>query len=398
MHGPDLERLAGLSDELMQRMKDAGGMTDVDSTLALRKPELQVIVDREAASDLGISVGTVADTLRILVGGMPVSTFRDAGEQYDVWLRAQSADRSSVQDLYGLSVSSPTIGPVSLSNLARLSEERGPSQIERKDRQRLVTVLANPAEGISLNEVRQRTEGLLAGMQLPAGYSFDFGGQAETLAETGYYLLIAFVMSILFMYLILAAQFESWSQPVAILMALPVTIPFGLLSLVLARTPMDIYAMFGLFMLVGIVKKNGILQIDATNQLREKGMPRKEAVIEANHTRLRPILMTTVMLVAAMIPIALGKGPGSGARASMAKVIIGGQSLSLLLALIVTPVFYVLLDSFGSFLHRIGIRFSVEQTPTPATVPPAAVGATGTAVPPPKKKTAHDKLEEESLV
>ncbi len=363
MHGPNLEQLAEYSDELMRRMKEGGGLSDVDTTLALRKPELQVIVDREAASDLGISVGTIADSLRILVGGMPVSTFRDGGEQYDVWLRAQAADRSSVKDLYGLSVTSPTIGAVSLSNLARLQERRGPSQIERKDRQRLVTVLANP-DGIALDVAGERARTILTEMDLPTQYSYTFGGQAETLAETGYFMIIAFVMSVLFMYLILAAQFESWTQPIAILMALPVTVPFGLLSLVLAQTPMDIYAMFGLFMLVGIVKKNGILQIDATNQLRERGMPRKEAVIEANHTRLRPILMTTVMLVAAMIPIALGKGPGSGARASMAKVIIGGQSFSLLLALIVTPVFYVILDAFTSFLHRIGIRFSVDQTPT----------------------------------
>ena len=149
------------------------------------------------------------------------------------------------------------------------------------------------------------------------------------MGETGYYFMIAFGLSILFMYLILAAQFESWTQPISILMALPVTIPFGLLSLVLFRTPMDIYAMFGLFMLVGIVKKNGILQVDATNQLRARGVPRHEAIVEANHTRLRPILMTTVMLVAAMVPIALGQGPGAGARASMAKVIIGGQMLSL---------------------------------------------------------------------
>ena len=144
------------------------------------------------------------------------------------------------------------------------------------------------------------------------------------------------------------------------MMALPVTIPFGLLSLVLFDSPMDIYAMFGLFMLVGIVKKNGILQVDSTNQLRARGMPRHEAIIEANHTRLRPILMTTAMLVAAMVPIALGQGPGAGARASMAKVIIGGQALSLVLALIVTPVFYVLLDQWINFTRRIGIRFSVQ--------------------------------------
>src|SRR4029078_47990 len=176
------------------------------------------------------------------------------------------------------------------------------------------------------------------------------------MAEPGKYFLIAFALSVVFMYMILAAQFESWSQPVAIMMALPVTVPFGLLSLVFFRTPMDIYAMFGLFMLVGIVKKNGILQVDATNQLRARGAPRREAIVEANHTRLRPILMTTVMLVAAMVPIALGSGPGAGARASMAKVIIGGQALSLILALLVTPVFYALLDSAVRLSRRMGLR------------------------------------------
>ncbi|MBI2823575.1 MAG: efflux RND transporter permease subunit [Planctomycetia bacterium] len=388
LYGFELEKLAKYSDETIERLKKAGGFSDLDTTLALRKPELRVDIDREAANDLWINVGTIADTLRILVGGMPVSVFRDQGEQYDVWLRAQSGDRSSIKDLYGLSIFSPTAGPVSLSSVARLSEQMGPSQIERKDRQRVVTVLANP-DGIALGEAVSRARGALENMQLPPDYSYAFGGQAETLAETGYYLVIAFVLSIVFMYLILSAQFESWAQPVAILMALPVTIPFGLLSLVLARTPMDIYAMFGLFMLVGIVKKNGILQIDATNQLRAKGLPRHDAVLEANHTRLRPILMTTVMLVAAMIPIALGRGPGSGARASMAKVIIGGQSLSLLLALLVTPVFYVLLDSFSNFLHRIGVRFAVEQPAAPGAVAPAQSS---------KKPRRRDELEEESLV
>ena len=177
--------------------------------------------------------------------------------------------------------------------------------------------------------------------------------------------MIAFVLSGLFMYLIIAAQFESWTQPLSILAALPVTVPFGLLSLVLFRTPMDLYGMFGLFMLVGIVKKNGILQVDATNQLRLRGLSRHEAIVEANHTRLRPILMTTVMLVAAMVPIALGRGPGAGARASMAKVIIGGQMLSLILALLVTPVFYALLDMWVNLTRRLGIRFSVEPSGAP---------------------------------
>jgi hydrophobic/amphiphilic exporter-1 (mainly G- bacteria), HAE1 family len=340
------------------------GIVDLDTTLSLRKPEVQVIVDRERASDLGIRVGTIADTLRILVGGMPVSKFRDSGEQYDVWLRAEARDRASMKSLYELTLPSPTVGLVNLSSLARLNDSRGPTEIERLSRERIVTVLGNP-EGIPLGEAVQRAETILQDMNLPPQYSYAFSGQAKTMGETGYYFLIAFGLSILFMYLILAAQFESWTQPVSILMALPVTVPFGLLSLVLFRTPMDIYAMFGLFMLVGIVKKNGILQVDATNQLRAKGLTRHEAIVEANHTRLRPILMTTVMLIAAMVPIALGQGPGAGARASMAKVIIGGQALSLVLALLVTPVFYTILDMWVNLTRRLGLRFSVEPRPRP---------------------------------
>jgi HAE1 family hydrophobic/amphiphilic exporter-1 len=224
-------------------------------------------------------------------------------------------------------------------------------------RQRIVTVLGNP-EGVSLQDAVNEANTYLKEMNLAPGYGAVVSGQAKTLAETGYYFAVAFVLSIVFMYLILAAQFESWLQPVSILMSLPVTVPFGLLSLVLFRTPMDLYAMFGLFMLVGIVKKNGILQVDLTNQLRAEGMSREAATIEANHTRLRPILMTTVMLVAAMVPIVLGQGPGSGSRASMAKVIIGGQALSLVLALLVTPVFYNLLDAGKAGLGRLFRRRS----------------------------------------
>ena len=271
-----------------------------------------MVIDREAASDLGVPVGTIADTLRVLVGGLPVSKFREGDEQYDVWLRAESAKRSTSQDLYQITFPSPAVGLVKLASLAKLNEDRGPTEIERLSRERIVTVVGNP-EGIALGEAITRAERILKGMNLPPQYTYVFTGQAKTLGETGYYFLVAFRLSITFMYLILAAQFESWTQPIAILMALPVTVPFGMLSLVLFHTPMDLYAMFGLFMLVGIVKKNGILQVDATNQLRARGMSRHDAIVEANHTRLRPILMTTVMLVAAMVPIALGNGPAPGA-------------------------------------------------------------------------------------
>jgi HAE1 family hydrophobic/amphiphilic exporter-1 len=372
--GPELGRLAEYADQLVAGLRKDGRVVDLDTTLSLRKPEVQVVVDREAASDLGVPVGTIADSLRVLVGGLPITRFRDGEEQYDVWLRAEAEARASVDHIYQLTLPSPTAGLVKLSSLAKLVDERGPTEIERLNRERIVTVLGNP-EGIALGDAVSLAQGVIKDMDLPPGYSYVLTGQAKTLAETAYYFAIAFGLSIMFMYLILAAQFESWMQPIAILMALPVTVPFGILSLYFFGTPLDLYALFGLFMLVGIVKKNGILQVDATNQLRAAGASRYDAILEANHTRLRPILMTTVMLVAAMVPMALGQGPGAGSRASMAKVIIGGQMLSLLLALLVTPVFYAMLDQFVNLLRRMGIRFSVEQSPAREPALEAVEGA-----------------------
>jgi hydrophobic/amphiphilic exporter-1 (mainly G- bacteria), HAE1 family len=350
LKGPQISKLADYSARIKQRLKQIPGLLDVDSTLSLRKPELQVAIDRDRASDLGIPVEVIATTLRVLVGGDIVSRYKEGIEQYDIWLRADKPFRTLPQTLANLSIPSPNAGLVQLTNLARINETQGPSQIERLNRQRTVTVLAN-ADGLSLNEAVRKARGIVQEIGMAPGYQFEFGGEAKNLRDTAYYFLVALVLSIIFMYLILAAQFESWLNPIAILSALPVTVPFALVSLLFFRQPIDLYAMFGLFMLIGIVKKNGILQVDKTNELRRSGLPREEAIVEANHTRLRPILMTTVMLIAAMIPIALGQGPGAGARASMAKVIIGGQLLSLLLALLVTPVTYSLFDDLSQWLR-----------------------------------------------
>jgi HAE1 family hydrophobic/amphiphilic exporter-1 len=379
--GPDLQALSDYSQSLKTELHGVAGMTDIDTTLSLRKPEVQVSIDRARASDLGIPVATIADSLRALVGGLAVSKFRDGDEQYDVWLRAVPQKRSRTIDLNRLTVPSPRAGLVELTSLANLSEKSGPTEIERLNRERCVTVLANTdTQTLPLGTAMTKAGTLIDNLKMPADYHYEFTGQAKTLGETGYYFMVAFLLSIVFMYMILAAQFESWLQPIAIMMALPVTIPFGLLSLVLFRTPMDIYAMFGLFMLVGIVKKNGILQVDTTNQLRHKGVAKRQAIVESNRTRLRPILMTTLMLVAAMVPIALGQGPGAGSRASMAKVIIGGQMLSLVLALVVTPVFYDLLDGLAAWSRRMGIRFSVTPDPLPPPVIPAGGGGMGREV------------------
>ena len=317
----------------------------------MSKPEIQVNIDRERAMDLGIPVQMIANTLSVLVGGQIVSTFREGTEQYDVWLRADKQFRADSKDVQSLAIPSPTAGQVELSSLARMEEKQGPSQIDRLNRQRTVTLMADPDE-VSLNDAVQFANKSVSEMQLPPEYQIVFGGQADMLFETAYYFMVALGLSVTFMYLILAAQFESWVHPISILAALPVTIPFGLLSLLLFQTPLDLYSMFGLFMLFGIVKKNGILQVDKTNELRRSGMTRDKAIMEANYTRLRPILMTTVMLMAAMTPIALGQGPGASARASMAKVIIGGQALSLLLSLLATPVSYSLWDDLSVFVAR----------------------------------------------
>jgi HAE1 family hydrophobic/amphiphilic exporter-1 len=362
LQGPDINQLAQYAETLRAKLEALPGMVDVDSTLSMRKPELQVSIDRERAMDLGIPVQNIANTLNVLVGGQIVSSYKEGTEQYDVWLRAEKQFRTDSKSLLALTLPSPTAGPIELASLARLNEQQGPNQIDRLNRQRTVTIMAHPDE-VSLNDAVQYANKCVADMKLPPDYGIVFGGQADMLNETAYYFAVALILSITFMYLILAAQFESWIHPISILAALPVTIPFGLLSLLLLRTPLDLYAMFGLFMLIGIVKKNGILQVDKTNELRKAGMEREPAILEANHTRLRPILMTTVMLMAAMIPIAMGQGPGASARASMAKVIIGGQALSLLLSLIVTPVIYSLLDDLKLFLSRRFRTFSTFLLP-----------------------------------
>ena len=309
--GPDLNQLADYADQLIAELKKRAGLVDLDTTLSLRKPEVQV-VDRPRGGQRPGRAGRHDRRHAARAGRRPAGLQVPRGRRAVRRLapRRRPANASTSQDLYQITFPSPAVGLVKLASLAKLDEDRGPTEIERLSRERIVTVVGNP-EGIALGEAVTRAERILKEMNLPPQYTYVFTGQAKTLGETGYYFLIAFTLSITFMYLILAAQFESWMQPIAILMALPVTIPFGMLSLVLFRTPMDLYAMFGLFMLVGIVKKNGILQVDATNQLRAKGLSRHDAIIEANHTRLRPILMTTVMLVAAMVPIALGHGPGA---------------------------------------------------------------------------------------
>jgi HAE1 family hydrophobic/amphiphilic exporter-1 len=344
--GPNLKKLETYSNQIMAGMRAVPGIVDVDTTLSVRQPELRVDINRQKASDFGIKIQDIAATLRTLVGGEPVSKFKEDQDQYDVWLRAQLSNRDDPRALGDLAIATPSGDLVKVANLATLTEERGPAQIDRFSRQRKVTIVANLNQ-LPLSDAIAKIQEIIARLDLPPLYTVAFSGRAKALGETGSNFAIAFALSLLFMYMILAAQFESFLHPITILLALPLSVPFALISLLALGDTLNIYSVLGLFMLFGIVKKNGILQIDYTNTLRAQGMERDAAILEANHVRLRPILMTTVMLVAGMVPIALGRGPGSGSRASMAKVIIGGQTLCLLLSLLLTPVAYSLFDDLG---------------------------------------------------
>lgn len=351
--GPDLKVLYEYTEKLVQRLRKAPEVVDVDTSVSARKPELQVEIDRDRAADLGVDAATVSSTLAILVGGEPVSTFKDGDEQYDVWLRARVVQRDTRNAIDDITVpSTVTRALVPIGSFTSSTERRGPSQIERLNRMRRTTVGANLAKGFSTGEGVDALVREAKALGMPPGYEFRKGYRSRNLDDVARNFLIAFGLSLVFMYMVLAAQFESFVDPITILLALPLTFPFALISLRILNEPMDIYAIFGLFMLVGIVKKNGILQVDYTNELRRKGVDRDKAILDANQTRLRPILMTTLMLVAGMIPLALGKGPGAAARASLANVIIGGQMLSLLPTLLVTPVAYSLFDDLAKWFRK----------------------------------------------
>jgi HAE1 family hydrophobic/amphiphilic exporter-1 len=344
--GPNARVLEDAALRLRSRMMADGRFADIDTNVGSRNPELQVRIDREKAADLGVNVVNIANTLQVLVGGEPVTKYKEGVDQYDVWLRAELPARDRPSVIQSLTIPSFTGKLVELGNVAQLTDARGPSKVERFNRMKYVSIQSNLKKDVVLGKVLPDITREIKELDLPPDVTYEYLGEAKLMADSNSNFLLAFILAFVFMYMILAAQFESLVHPITILAAVPLTLPFALISLWFLRTPLDVYAMIGLFMLFGIVKKNGILQVDYTNVLRSRGREIQEAILEANETRLRPILMTTIMLVAAMIPIATGQGPGASARASMAKVILGGQLLSLLLSLLMTPVAYSLWDDF----------------------------------------------------
>jgi HAE1 family hydrophobic/amphiphilic exporter-1 len=345
--GPDIVALAEYADELVERSTQIGGIVDADTTLKLNKPELRVRINRERAADLGVDTSDIATSLRLMVGGEEeASRFRDesVNEDYDVQLRLTEADRRDVGTISRLYVPTSKGGLVRLDNLVNITRDTSPSRIDRLDRERQVSVRASVAPGYALADRIQALRQTVTEMNLPAAYTTTVSGRARELERTFTEFIWAFILSVIFMYMILASQFESVVHPFTILLSLPLSVPFALLSLWGTGDTLNLYSALGILVLFGVVKKNAILQIDHMNNLRAKGMERYEAIMQGNRDRLRPILMTTLALVAGMMPLALGTGPGAEERRSIAIVVIGGQSLSLLLTLIATPVVYSLLD------------------------------------------------------
>ena len=345
--GPDIVALAGYADDLVERSQQLGGIVDADTTLKLNKPELRVQIDRDRAADLGVDTSDIATSLRLMVGGEEeASRFRDQSinEDYDVQLRLTEADRRDVGTISRLYVPSSRGGLVRLDNLVEINRDTSPSRIDRLDRERQVSVRASVAPGYALADRIEALRQTVSEMNLPSAYSTTVSGRARELERTFTEFIWAFILSIIFMYMILASQFESTVHPLTILLSLPLSVPFALLSLWGTGDTLNLYSALGVLVLFGVVKKNAILQIDHMNNLRAKGMERYEAIMQGNRDRLRPILMTTLALVAGMLPLALGSGPGAEERRSIAIVVIGGQTLSLLLTLIATPVVYSLLD------------------------------------------------------
>ncbi len=354
IRGPNLGTLRRIAAQVRRQIEQIPGVVDLDSTYEGGLPELQVHIDRQKAADLGVSVDDIASTMRTMVHGSVVTRYREGQNTYDVRLQLARRDRDNPAEIGALTVPSAAVGQVRLDNVATLTNGTGPVQIDRENRQRQIALLFNLAPGAAMNKVLAQLKRRVAKLHIPPGYSTALGemGDSQVYGEMVHGFEIAFLLSVIFMYMVLAAQFESFVHPITIMLSLPLAVPFALLSLLIFREQMTLYSLLGILLLFGIVKKNSILQVDHTINLRAQGVSRRQAILQANRERLRPILMTTAALVAGMIPIAFGTGVGAAAHRGIAIVVIGGQTLCLLITLLVTPVAYSLFDDLETWWKR----------------------------------------------
>ncbi|MEJ7860420.1 MAG: efflux RND transporter permease subunit [Pyrinomonadaceae bacterium] len=358
--GPDIQKLDEFSAQLVEKLKADQTFRDADRSLEPGAPEIRVLIDRANAADLGVQAGDIAQALNILSAGQRVSTFSEGSDQFDVLVQAEESFRRTRDSLQYFTVASSNGGTIGLEKLVRLEEGLSPAAINRLNRQRQVTISASLPPNASESDALAVLQGHAASLNLPQEYRTGVTGQSQELNRAYESFMLAFLLSFVFMYLILAAQFESFIHPITILLTLPLSIPFALLSTLIAGQSLNIFSALGILLLFGIVKKNAILQIDHMNGLRSKGMERYAAIIQGNRDRLRPILMTTIALVAGMIPLIVGSGAGAATNRSIGILVVGGQSMCLLLTLLAVPVFYSIFEDIqeSTVWRKIGGAFA----------------------------------------
>jgi HAE1 family hydrophobic/amphiphilic exporter-1 len=354
MVGKDTTTLLETAERVKQLISQIPGIKDPDLSWSAGKPELQVVVDRERATRLGVSLTEIALALRTAYEGDTSVKYREGGQEYAIRVRLDEADRQRVSELSNLVVSYVQGAPVYLRDVATIRLDEGPTRIERADRQRRVMVLANIMPGYSLGNLRVQIDNLLRQQNvIPPDVRVSWFGEGEVLAREGAYMMQALLLSFILVYLLMVALFENWLYPFIIMFSQPQALVGALLALIVARSELNIVSMIGIIMLVGLVGKNAILLVDFTNTLRARGLSREEALQQAGPIRLRPILMTTAALVLAMVPIALAVGRGSEFRAPLGIVIIGGMLVSTLLTLVVIPCMYTVMDDLTQNLRRL---------------------------------------------
>jgi HAE1 family hydrophobic/amphiphilic exporter-1 len=358
IRGPDVRVLQQISDQALAAIRKIPIVVDAKSSLGQPKPELRIAVNRDVANQIGVDVGQIATTLRPLLAGQTATRWEDpTGEERDVVVQLPPEMRRTVQDIATIPVATSEkvdgrARLVPLSDIARIEAGSAPAQIDRKDLERVATITGSPTPDASISEASAAITAELAKLQLPAGYSTRLGGETEQLAETAGYVLEAILLAVILIFLILASQFESFTQPFAIMLSLPLSLVGVLLALLITDDTLNMMSMIGVIMLMGLVTKNAILLVDNANERRASGVERFEALVEAGAVRLRPIMMTTLAMIFGMLPIALSLGEGGGFRAPMARAVIGGLITSTMLTLVVVPVAYTYFDDMGNWVKR----------------------------------------------
>ncbi len=351
VYGPRLEDVLRTAEQAKRQLEQIEGLVSVDLSWEPGQPEIQARIDRQRASELGLTAGQAAAALRMSIAGDDVSTYREGGKEYDVRLQLREADRTSVSDVGATIVGSRLGLPVRLRDIATLRRAAGPTKLERKDRQRLIYVTAN-LEDIVLGKASALAGKAVSGLTT-GNITVELGGQTQRQQENFAYIFEALLIAIALVYMLMAALFNTLRDPLVIMFSLPMALVGALLALAATGYSISIVSMIGIIMLMGIVGKNSILMVDYTNTLRARGEPRAEAVLEAGPTRMRPILMTTIATIFGVLPTALALAQGSEWRAPMAVVVIGGLILSTLLSLLMIPIMYMTAEDITDFFRRL---------------------------------------------